>query len=219
MGVIILTEDTEILVAIKYYLEKELNIELTNPERVGINRGFMYKYRVDNGGKILYTIVSNGKDAVLKDFKTILKFYKRFKNDTIQAIFLYFDKDAENIVKKKIEKLKEEFQDLEINFDQNVGKYKDFKIYLISLGKELELCGLRIVTEFETLFLKNEKEEIERELCNILKSKNITKASLIFPLKMVLIYKRKPDIKIYLDKSKLDLREELRIEEIIKYLF
>ena len=150
MGVIIIVEDTEILEAIKFYLEKKLNKRLIKPERVRfIEEKYLFGYKINSNW--LYTIIAGGYNEVLKFFEKIIqRFYNIFEQDNVQSIFLYFDKDVENEVRKRLKELKVKYQELEIYFEQNKGKYKDFEIYFKFLGKNLELCNMKIVPEFET---------------------------------------------------------------------
>ncbi len=219
MGTIIIAEDTEIMEAIRYYIEMELNTKLIKYFRsiTFLNdEQFMFHYNIR--GKKLYTYVANGYANALKIFKLTLKHYKRFHEDNIAAIFLYFDSDVKHIVNRELERLREEFPNFHMDSNKHEYKYEKFKIYVIFLGTDVKLCNKNISNEFESLLLERQRLEIENELCEIIRNKNLTKASLILPLKIILLHKEKPRIQIYLSKCSIDLRDVLRIKEVIDNL-
>ena len=207
MGVIVITEDFEILDAVKFYIEREMGITLSRPEKIGnVEKWCAYGYKV--GTEWLYTFVGGGYGEAINLFRKIVegKYYKMFKDDGVKAIFLYFDKDVEDHDRR------------ELGFNAEKVNYKGFHVYLLFLGKRLKLCEMEIKAEFETLLLEKEKEEIENKLCGVIREREINKASLIFPLKLIILYNQKPRVRNYLCETGLDLKEELKIKEIVKYL-
>ena len=225
-SIMIIAEDTEILITIMYFLSEFNLIKQDIPtDEISF---FKYKFKET----IIYTAIGCGSDNVLKFFKSLLyenrKVLERLTiQDNLKAIFIYLDKDSKTKIETFLNQKNENFEYLNENTIKLVNQVKGncIDLYFIFLGKSCKLFDTKLVEEFESIFIDYEKDEIEsNELFRImLQQQNIIKPSLLFPLKMIILYNEKPNIKTYIKKLEKQqniinkLKDYLEIELIKQY--